>query len=211
MQKKPESAACACNHLEADISYSACLFHLRIKGMSHFNIAQICTPISVGLKASSLSFSLSGCTDLSSNPTDTLTLPVTGTTVLMQWSTVTWSLTLFCVYLSSAIIDISEITALLHSSRNRSFGTYFWHMPSSSKKQSDSAGISNINRHEHGRHNEDIHTKPNTNWCSIPCAFGTPSLAVHKAVIADKRWMQQTKLKGRLNVYESDPSDPGRP
>lgn len=56
----------------------------KIKGMSHFNIAHTHATISVALKALSLSFSLSGCSDLSPNPTDIPALPERGTTTLMH-------------------------------------------------------------------------------------------------------------------------------
>lgn len=73
-EKSPKKRPFATNCVSQRLIFHACLFHLKIKGMSHFNIERIQAPISVALKALSLSFSLSGCSDLSHNPTDMLTL-----------------------------------------------------------------------------------------------------------------------------------------
>jgi len=164
--------------------FHACLFQLQIKGMSYFRIEHIQAPISVALKALSLSFSLSGCSDLSHNPSDMLTLLERETTPLMHNDQ--GEAQHFCsffffnaFYLFTAIIEICE--TITSGSWNKSFGTVYCKMTT----------ISTTNL---------SHTELNTNRCSIPCASGRQTVAVHKAV-SDKRWIQWRKSKGRLNVW----------
>lgn len=139
--------------------------------MSHFNIVHTHATISVALKALSLSFSLSGCSDLSPNPTDIPALPERGTTTLMHSNLD--EAQHFCVYscffICLLLLLICETTALLCSSWNRSFVTiYCKNSPLQVNKLTQKVqlhrynhGIYNINRHDQDQNNEEP---------SIPCA-----------------------------------------
>lgn len=141
--------------------FHACLFHLQIKGMSHFNVERIHAPISVALKALSLSFSLSGCSDRSQNPTDSLTLQ----REMMKLNTVYLCIfSVYCWYLWNYNIMFSwnksfDTAKMLHTD-GLSFIKVKKHLSSHKRVQfcrlyRYNHGISNINRHDHDQHNEE--------------------------------------------------------
>lgn len=143
----------------------------KIKGMSHFYIAHTHATISVALKALSLSFSLSGCSDLSPNPTNIPALPERGTTMLMHsnldeaqhFCVYSCFLSVYCCYwyLWNYCIIIHEIGALSQYCILQKCSLTSQQSHTKVQLYRYNHGISNINRHDQDQHNEEP---------SIPCA-----------------------------------------
>lgn len=114
MWKEPKSIALTANCFSHRLIFHACLFHLQNQRHVLFQHTHTHATKSVALKALCLSFSLSGCSDLSPNPTNIPALPERGTATLMHSNLD--KAQHFCVYscflLFTAVIDICETTAL---------------------------------------------------------------------------------------------------
>lgn len=180
----------------------------KIKGIFHFNIAHTHESISLSLKASSLTFCLSGCSDPSPNLKDIPLLPERGTTALMHsnqdearhFCVYSCFLSVYCVYLYLWIYCIMffmkqetwpnifqkcSLTSQAHTKKSNS--TELMDIIVGFLISTDKTRISTMRNLSH--------TVLNTNHCSIPCASDRQKMNPLKKIKRQIMSMSHTTVK----------------